>query len=102
MMYEQSGAPVGAAREMNGLAIASFVVSLVGLCNPLGILGLILGYVAKNQIRKRNNSGSGLATAGIILGWISVIGFIVIVIALLAGGWANWEDWKDDHPRYDY
>jgi len=97
--YEQPGAPVSAFREMNGLAIASFVVSLVGLCSPLGILGLIFGYVAKRQIRDRNNAGGGLATAGIILGWISLLGFIILIIALLAGGWASWEDWKDDNYK---
>jgi hypothetical protein len=98
--YGQPGAPVGGAREMNGLAIASFVLALVGLCNPLGILGLILGYVAKGQIRARNNSGNGLATAGIILGWISLIGFIIIILGLIFGGWASWDDmkdWKDEN-----
>jgi hypothetical protein len=92
----QPGAPVYATREMNGLAIASFVVSLIGLCSPLGIFGLIFGYVAKSQIKARNNSGSGLATAGIVLGWISLIAFIGLAIALVAGGFANWEEWRDD------
>jgi hypothetical protein len=97
--YDQPGAPVAQPREMNGLAIASFVVSLVGLCGPLGILGLIFGYVAKGQIRNRNNSGSGLATAGIVLGWISLLAFIVLIIAFIAGGFANWEDWKDEYDQ---
>jgi hypothetical protein len=92
----QPGAPVHAAREMNGLAIASFVVSLVGFCSPLGILGLIFGYVAKSQIKARNNSGSGLATAGIVLGWISLLAFIGLAIAAIAGGFANWEEWQDE------
>jgi hypothetical protein len=95
----QPGAPVYAAREMNGLAIASFVVALIGLCNPLGILGLIFGYVAKSQIKKRNNSGNGLATAGIVLGWISLLGFIILIIAVIAGGFANWEEWKDEYYK---
>ncbi|THV23586.1 DUF4190 domain-containing protein [Glycomyces paridis] len=95
--YGQPGAPVRMPREMNGLAIASFVVSLVGLCGPLGILGLIFGYVAKGQIKARDNAGSGLATAGIVLGWISLIGLIAIVLALILGGWASWEDWKDEN-----
>jgi hypothetical protein len=92
--YGQPGAPVS-AREMNGLAIASFVVSLVGLCSPLGIIGLILGYVAKGQIKSRNNSGSGLATAGIVLGWISLIVLIAIAVLLVAGGWERWGEWQD-------
>jgi len=97
---QQPGAPVGMGREMNGMAIASFVLSLVGMCSPLGILGLVLGYIAKGQIRTRNNSGNGLATAGIVLGWISVIGFIIVILGLIFGGWASWDDmkdWKDDN-----
>lgn len=95
--HGQPGAPVYAAREMNGLAIAAFVVALVGLCSPLGVLGLIFGYVAKSQIKARDNSGGGLATAGIVLGWISLIGFIVLVIALAAGGWNSWMEWQDEN-----
>ncbi|MCC3765109.1 DUF4190 domain-containing protein [Glycomyces sp. TRM65418] len=98
MMQEPipSGAPVYAAREMNGLAIGAFVVALIGLCSPLGILGLILGYVAKSQIKSRNNSGSGLATAAVVLGWISLLAFIGLLIALVAGGMANWTEWRDE------
>lgn len=74
------------AREMNGLAVASFSVAMVGLCSPLGILGLIMGYVARGQIRERNNSGEGLAKASIILGWISIIAFILLLVLGIAGG----------------
>lgn len=74
------------AREMNGLAVASFSVAMVGLCSPLGILGLIMGYVARGQIRERNNSGAGLAKAAIIMGWISIVAFILLVVFGVAGG----------------
>ncbi|MDA1359045.1 DUF4190 domain-containing protein [Glycomyces luteolus] len=94
-------AQVDGAREMNGTAIAAFVFSVVGLCWPLGLLGLILGYVAKSQIKSRDNSGSGLATAAIVLGWITVLGFIIFAIALAVGGWDAWmdrvNDYKDDY-----
>ncbi len=47
------------------------------------ILALVFGYVAKNQIRERGEGGSGLATAGIVLGWVGVgilaLGFVVAV-----------------------
>ncbi|WP_205325109.1 DUF4190 domain-containing protein [Glycomyces sp. YM15] len=94
------GAQVNVPREMNGTAIAAFVLAVVGLCWPLGLLGLILGYVAKSQIKSRNNSGSGLATTAIVLGWITVLGFILFAIAL-AVGWDAWmdrvNDYKDDY-----
>ncbi|MCD0444006.1 DUF4190 domain-containing protein [Glycomyces sp. A-F 0318] len=95
--YDRPGAAVGGPREMNGLAIAAFVIAIVGWCSPLGILGLILGYVARGQIRERNNSGEGLAKAAIILGWIAIVAFILLIVLGVAGGiFANWEDWKDN------
>jgi hypothetical protein len=93
------GAHVTMAREMNGLAIGAFVLAIVGLCSPLGIVGLILGYVAKSQIKARNNSGNGLATAAIILGWISIIAFVAFVVALALGGWDTWMDRMEDYKN---
>ncbi|MEU5153067.1 DUF4190 domain-containing protein [Glycomyces sp. NPDC021274] len=95
------GAPVDMPREMNGLAIGAFVLSIVGLCSPLGILALILGYVAKSQIKSRNNSGSGLATTAIILGWISILAVVAFIVALAVGGWDTWTDRMDEYKN-DY
>lgn len=70
------GAPP-AKQGTNGMAIASLVTAF--LCSPVGI---VLGLVAKNQIKQTGQSGSGLATAGIVLGVV----FIVLNVLLLAGG----------------
>jgi hypothetical protein len=68
----------------NGLAIASMVLGIIWLYWIGSILALIFGYVAKSQIRENHQSGGGMATAGIVLGWIGV-GFLVLaVIAALA------------------
>lgn len=97
------GAQVNVTREMNGTAIAAFVFAVVGFCWPLGLLGLILGYVAKGQIKSRNNSGNGLATFAIVLGWITVLGFIIFAIALAVGGWDTWMDRVNDYKdEYNY
>ena len=61
----------------NGLAIASLVVSF--FCS---IVGIILGFVALNQIKRTGQGGRGLAIAGIVIGFAS----IVIGIAIFAGG----------------
>lgn len=47
-------------------------------------LALIFGYMAKRQIRESQGTqgGSGVATAGIVLGWIGV-GTFVLVVALM-------------------
>lgn len=83
--------PVGGQPPTNGMAIASMVVSIVGflgLCGYgiggfIGIVGAILGHVAKRQIRERGESGDGMALTGIILGWIATALAVIIVIGLI-------------------
>ncbi len=76
-----SAAPIPPMRaKTNGLAIASFVLSITCFCAPLGI---VLGGVALSQIKKDSSqTGQGLAIAGIILG---VVGSIYIVFNFLLG-----------------
>ena len=51
------------------------------------ILALAFGYIAKKEIRDSNEpiEGSGLATAGIVLGWVG-IGTLTVVIGLIILG----------------
>ena len=60
------------------MAIASLILSIAGFLIPFcSLIGLILGIVALNRLKKAG-APSGLAIAGIILGSISVlIGMIV-------------------------
>lgn len=60
----------------NGLAIASFILSLVGL----GVIGLVLGIIALNQIKKTGEQGKGFAITGIVLGVLSVLAGIIVII----------------------
>jgi len=84
--YGYGGPPM---RSTNGLAIASLVLSLAGLvtCGIASLIGAILGHVAKKQIRERGEDGSGMATAGIVIGWIvvvlAVIGAILYVLFIV-------------------
>jgi peptidyl-prolyl cis-trans isomerase B (cyclophilin B) len=64
-------------QKTNGMAIAGFVVSLL-CCSPLGIVFSAIGL---NQINKDpSQGGKGLATAGLILGIIGLIGSVIWVI----------------------
>lgn len=74
--------PHGQQQGTNGMAIAALVTSL--LCSPLGI---ILGFVAKGQIKKTGQSGNGLATAGIVIGVVSIL----LGVLLFAGGLASYD-----------
>ena len=79
-------------QRTNGMAIASMVLGILWLYWVGSILALVFGYVAKKQIRERGDSGGGMATAGIVLGWVGVgflvIGLLVVVIANTSGGFS--------------
>ena len=66
-------------QRTNGMAIASMVLGILWLYWFGSILALVFGYVAKRQIRERGESGGGMATAGIVLGWVG-IGILVVLI----------------------
>jgi hypothetical protein len=60
-------------QKTNGLAIAGFVTALA-CCSPVGI---ILSAIGLSQINKDpNQKGKGLATAGLIIGVISLVGTV--------------------------
>jgi type II secretory pathway pseudopilin PulG len=69
----------------SGKAIASLVIGILGLviCPLLGTLAIVLGMMAKADIRRSAGRlvGGGLAVAGIVLG---VIWLVVMVPAMLA------------------
>jgi hypothetical protein len=69
----------------NGMAIASLVLGILWLWWLGSILALIFGYRGKSQIDRSGGqqSGRGMAIAGIVLGWIGV-GTLVLFVGLLA------------------
>jgi peptidyl-prolyl cis-trans isomerase B (cyclophilin B) len=62
------------------LAIASLVVSLI-CCAPLGV---IFGHIAIGQIKKTGEGGRGLAIAGLIIGYIGIVGGLLFWIIAVA------------------
>jgi hypothetical protein len=69
---------------MNGLAIASLILSFTGLfCCIGGILGIVLGAIALGQIKRTRQEGYGLAVAGIVIGIATlIVGLVVAIYAL--------------------
>ena len=77
------GAPY-AAPTTSGLAIASLITGLFFWCFVVpGIVSIVLGYVALEQISDSGGrkKGRGLAIAGIVLGWVglAVAGALVVL-----------------------
>ncbi len=61
-------------QQTSGKAIASLVLSLLGI----SIMGVIFGHIAASEIKRSAGriGGSGLATAGIVLGWLGMVGWV--------------------------
>ncbi len=77
--------------RVSGMAIASMVCSIAGfmMCFFIGqIVGIVLGYNARKEIKSSQGSisGEGFATAGIIIGWIGlIIDLLLIAIMFMFG-----------------
>jgi len=82
----QYGAPAGypyaVQARTNGMAVASLVLGILWIYWIGSVLALVFGYIARNQIRERGENGSGLATAGIVLGWVGVGAFVLFLVRL--------------------
>lgn len=73
---------IGAANATtNGMAIASLVLSLVGV----SVLGVIFGHVALNQISRTGQAGRSLALWGLALGYLTLAITAIVLVSTLAG-----------------
>lgn len=102
--YDADPMPYGAARpparRHNRLALASMICGIVGMVLSLilaagfvvGIPALIMGYMARSQIKHSGGvqTGSDMARAGIATGWaataLSLVVLPLIILLARAGG----------------
>jgi hypothetical protein len=68
-------------RTSSGLAIGSLVCGLFWMWGLGSIAAVILGYLALREIRRDplRISGRGMAIAGIVLGWLGIVGLAVMI-----------------------
>ena len=81
--YHQAMIPV---TPTNGLAIGSLVCGILEFFT-LGLASIpavILGHLARGQIRRTGEHGDGMAIAGLILGWLAIGGWALFILALTA------------------
>ena len=79
------GAGFRPAPATNTLAIVSLVLAVLGLTFiPLiaSVCAVVCGHVAKGQIKRTGEGGSGFATAGLIVGYVSIALFVLVVAAI--------------------
>src|SRR5882757_8770864 len=77
-----TGSPYARVPTTNGMAIAALVGALV-----FAPLGIILGHIARSQIKRTGEGGRGMATAGLIIGYVvtalSIVGALIAIALVL-------------------
>jgi hypothetical protein len=82
--------PVRHVTTTNGLAVASLACGLAQFAfGPLPTIpAIVLGHVARHQIKRTGEQGAGMALAGLLLGWaavalgvLAILGLAVFVVA---------------------
>jgi hypothetical protein len=89
----------GSTAPRNGLGTAALVVGIIGfllavivLGGLLGIVAVVLGFVALGRVRRGEANNRGVAIAGIVTGALA----IVLAGIVVAAGAAFWSDNKDE------
>jgi hypothetical protein len=80
--------PVTPVTRINGLAIASLACGLAQVVfGPLAAVpAIVFGHAARQQIKHSGEQGARLALAGLILGWVVILGVLLLVgVAMSAG-----------------
>ena len=72
------GYPAAYGRQTNTMAILSLVMAFV-----FAPAGLIMGFIARKQIRQTGEDGDGLALAGIIVGGIATALFLLMIVFMI-------------------
>jgi peptidyl-prolyl cis-trans isomerase B (cyclophilin B) len=80
-MYVQPAPPT------NGMSIGALVTGILGLA----IVPVILGHIALSQIKRTGEQGRGMAIAGLVLGYVCIVAYVVLIVGLVLFGY-----WLDD------
>jgi Domain of unknown function (DUF4190)/Domain of unknown function (DUF1707) len=76
--------PIVPAMPTNGLAIGSLVCGILEFFT-LGLASIpavILGHMAREQIRRTGERGDGMAITGLVLGYFAIAGWVLVLLIL--------------------
>jgi hypothetical protein len=94
-------APYNAVPKTNGLAIGALIAGCAqfAFCGVGAIVAIVLGHIARGQIKRSNGAetGRGLATAGLVLGYVGIALTVVGTAAVLVVVFG----FSDDIERYE-
>jgi hypothetical protein len=83
----------GPATQTNSLAVISLVAGIGSFFAHIipgiggftvALVAIITGHMARRQIRQTGEQGMGMATAGMIIGYIHISLLVLLVIAIIA------------------
>lgn len=71
----------------NGLGIAALIIAIVALLSVwtvmggivLGVVALILGFVGRGRVKRREATNGGIAIAGIVLGSLAIVISLIFI-----------------------
>ena len=81
--------PTGAK---NGMGIAALVIAIIGLVASasvvlgiiLGLVAVILGFIARGRVKSGEANNGGIALTGILLGFLSIVAGVVFIFIYVA------------------
>jgi Domain of unknown function (DUF4190) len=82
-----------AATTTSGTAVASLVFSILSwlLCPFMGaLIAIVLGLLAKSEIRRTGQAGAGMATAGVVIGVVHVVVYGLVLVVVLVAAYRFW------------
>ncbi|HEX9352680.1 MAG TPA: DUF1707 and DUF4190 domain-containing protein [Streptosporangiaceae bacterium] len=84
----------------NSLAVAALACGVTEFFTAglTAIPAVVLGHMARSQIRRTGENGSGLALAGLILGWLAIVLFVLIVVVGAAAAVHMGSTMMSGHP----
>jgi len=84
--YQHGYYPLPVVPPTNGLAVGALVCGIVEFFT-LGLAAIpavILGHVARSQIKRTGERGDGMAITGLVLGYLAIGGWALIILLLAA------------------
>jgi hypothetical protein len=82
-------ATVAPVAKANGLAVASLVFGFAQFAvGPVATVPtIVLGHMARNQIKQTGEQGAALALAGLVLGWGALaLGIVLLLVVMTVAG----------------